>query len=121
MLDTVGVGREVMETEARAVLAAAQRLDHQFLRAVELILAQGGKVVVTGIGKSGRVAEKFVATLSSTGTPAVFLHAVEAAQGDLGFYSAGDPTIFSSKSGTTSELLQLVPVLRERHSPLIGI
>ncbi len=121
MLDTVGVGREVMETEARAVLAAAQRLDHQFLRAVESILTQGGKVVVTGIGKSGRVGEKLVATLSSTGTPAVFVHPVEAAHGDLGIYSPRDTTIFISKSGSTAELLRLVPVLRELQSPLIGI
>jgi arabinose-5-phosphate isomerase len=121
LLDTLGVGREVMKTEAEAVLAAAQRLDQQFLRAVEFILRQDGKVVVTGIGKSGRVGEKLVATLSSTGTPAVFLHPVEAAHGDLGIYSPGDPTIFISKSGTTSELLRLVPVLRERRSPLIGI
>jgi arabinose-5-phosphate isomerase len=121
LADTVGVGREVMETEARAVLAAARRLDHQFLRAVESILAQGGKVVVTGIGKSGRVGEKLVATLSSTGTPSVFLHPVEAAHGDLGIFSPRDPTIFISKSGTTDELLRLVPILRELESPLIGI
>jgi arabinose-5-phosphate isomerase len=121
LLDTVGTGREVMEAEARAVLAAAQRLDLQFTRAVELILAQGGKVVVTGLGKSGRVGEKLVATLSSTGTPAVFLHPVEAAHGDLGIYSNGDPTILISKSGTTAELLRLVPILRQLKSPLIGI
>jgi arabinose-5-phosphate isomerase len=110
-----------METEAKAVLAAAQRLDGQFLRAVEFILEQGGKVVVTGIGKSGRVGEKLVATLSSTGTPAVFLHPVEAAHGDLGICSPGDPTILISKSGATAELLRLVPALRELQSPLIGI
>lgn len=121
MPDTVAVGREVMETEARAVLAAAQRLDHQFLRAVECILAKAGKVVVTGIGKSGRIGEKLAATFSSTGTPAVFLHPVEAAHGDLGIYSPGDPTILISKSGATAELLRLVPILRERESPLIGI
>ncbi len=121
MPDTVGVGREVMETEARAVLAAAQRLDYQFLQAVECILAKAGKVVVTGIGKSGRIAEKLAATFSSTGTPALFLHPVEAAHGDLGIYSPGDPTILISKSGTTAELLCLIPILRERESPLIGI
>ena len=121
MPDTVGVGRDVMETEARAVLAAARRLDHQFLRAVECLLAKAGKVVVTGIGKSGRIGEKLAATFSSTGTPALFLHPVEAAHGDLGIYSPGDPTILISKSGTTAELLRLVPILRERQSPLIGI
>ena len=120
-LDTLEAGREVMETEARAVLAAAQRLDRRFTTAVELILGQGGKVVVTGLGKSGRIGEKLVATFSSTGTPAVFLHPVEAAHGDLGIYSPGDPTILISKSGTTAELLRLVPILRQRNSPLIGI
>jgi arabinose-5-phosphate isomerase len=120
-LDTVRAGREVMETEAKAVFAAAQRLDQQFLRAVESILGHRGKVVVTGIGKSGRVGEKLVATLSSTGTPAVFLHPAEASHGDLGIYHRGDPTIVISKSGATSELLRLVPLLRELESPLIGI
>jgi arabinose-5-phosphate isomerase len=120
-LDTVRAGREVMETEAKAVHAAAQRLDQQFLRAVESILAHHGKVVVTAIGKSGRIGEKLAATLSGTGTPALFLHPVEAAHGDLGVYCPGDPTIFISKSGSTSELLQLVPKLRDLKSPLIGI
>ncbi len=120
-MDIVRAGREVMETEAKAVLAAAQRLDQQFLRAVESILAHRGKVVVTALGKSGRVGEKLAATLSSTGTPAVFLHPVEASHGDLGIYHRGDPTILISKSGTTSELLRLVPLLRELGSPLIGI
>ena len=120
-MDIVRAGREVMETEAKAVLAAAQRLDQQFLRAVDAILAHRGKVVVTALGKSGRVGEKLAATLSSTGTPAVFLHPVEASHGDLGIYHRGDPTILISKSGTTSELLRLVPQLRELGSPLIGI
>ncbi len=120
-MDTVRAGREVMETEAKAVFAAAQRLDQQFLRAVESILGHRGKVVVTAIGKSGRIGQKLAATLSSTGTPALFLHPVEAAHGDLGIYCPGDPTIFISKSGSTSELLRLVPMLRELKSPLIGI
>jgi arabinose-5-phosphate isomerase len=121
LLDVIRVGREVMENEGRAVLAAAQRLDQQFPKAVEFILAHRGKILITGLGKSGRIGEKVVATLSSTGTPAVFLHPVEAAHGDLGIYSAGDPTILISKSGATEELLRLVPILRERKSPLIGI
>jgi len=88
---------------------------------VEAILSQGSKVVVTGVGKSGRVGEKLVATLASTGTPAVFLHPVEAAHGDLGIYCTGDPTILLSNSGTTAELIALVPALRALQSPLIGI
>ncbi|HEY1205737.1 MAG: KpsF/GutQ family sugar-phosphate isomerase [Bryobacteraceae bacterium] len=119
--DFVACGRAAMEAEAEAIASAARRLDAQFSRAVELILQHGGKVVVTGIGKSGRVAQKLVATLSSTGTPAVFLHPAEAVHGDLGVYASGDPTIMISKSGATAELLRLVGVLRDFRSPLIGI
>ncbi len=119
--DFVACGRAAMEAEAEAIAIAARRLDAQFSRAVELILRHGGKVVVTGIGKSGRVAQKLVATLSSTGTPAVFLHPAEAVHGDLGVYAPEDPTIMISKSGATAELLRLVGVLRDFRSPLIGI
>jgi len=119
--DFVACGRAAMEAEAEAIAIAARRLDAQFSRAVELILRHGGKVVVTGIGKSGRVAQKLVATLSSTGTPAVFLHPAEAVHGDLGVYAPEDPTIMLSKSGATAELVRLVSVLRDFRSPLIGI
>jgi arabinose-5-phosphate isomerase len=88
---------------------------------VELIHRHAGKVVVTGLGKSGFVAQKLAATLCSTGAPAVFLHPVDALHGDVGIYAPADPTILLSKSGTTMELLRLVPVLRELSSPLIGI
>jgi arabinose-5-phosphate isomerase len=88
---------------------------------VDLILAHPGKIVVTGLGKSGHVARKIVATLCSTGTPAVFLHAAEASHGDLGIYSPGDPTLMVSKSGNTAELLALIPFLRELPSRRIGI
>ncbi len=117
----VDAARSAMEIEAEAIRLAATRLDGGLTRAVELILAHPGKVVATGMGKSGHVARKIVATLCSTGTPAVFLHPAEAVHGDLGVYTAGDPTIMLSKSGTTAELLRLVPVLREFHSPVIGI
>jgi arabinose-5-phosphate isomerase len=110
-----------METEAAAIAAAACRLGSEFTRAVQLIAAHSGKVVVTGLGKSGFVAQKLAATLCSTGTPAVFLHPVDALHGDVGIYAANDPTIILSKSGTTLELLRLMPVLRELESPLIGI
>jgi len=117
-LDT---GQKAMETEARAIAQAAQRLDVNFSRAVELILGHTGKLVVTGLGKSGHVARKIVATLCSTGTPAVFLHAADASHGDLGIYSRGDPTLMVSKSGNTHELLGLIPFLRELDSRRIGI
>ncbi len=80
-----------------------------------------GKVIVTGIGKSGHIARKIVATLCSTGTAAVFLHPAEAGHGDLGIYTPGDPTVLISKNGTSQELRALVPLLRDFHSPLIGI
>lgn len=119
--DTVPSGRACMEREAEAIATAAGRLDGEFARAVDLISAHTGKVVVTGLGKSGFVAQKLAATLCSTGTQAVFLHPVDALHGDVGIYSDGDPTVLLSKSGTTSELLRLLPVLRELQSPLIGI
>lgn len=113
--------QEAMEIEAEAIRTAGRRLNGNLSRAVELILAHPGKVVVTGVGKSGHVARKIVATLCSTGTPAVFLHPSEAAHGDLGIYAAGDPTLMISKSGTTAELLNLIPFLRELPSRCIGI
>jgi arabinose-5-phosphate isomerase len=113
--------REAMEIEAEAIRAAGSRLDDNLSRAVDLILAHPGKVVVTGLGKSGHVARKIVATLCSTGTPAVFLHPAEALHGDLGIYSPGDPTLMVSKSGTTAELLNMTPFLRDLPSRRIGI
>ncbi len=110
-----------MELEAEAIAAAARKLDGDFTRAVKLLQEHTGKVVVTGVGKSACVAQKLAATLCSTGTPAVFLHPLDAGHGDLGIYAQGDPTILISKSGTTSELVRLVPVLRQLNSPLIGI
>jgi len=117
----LAAARTAMEIEAQAVKRAAARRDHALVRAVELVVAHPGKVVVTGIGKSGYVARKLVATLSSTGTPAVFLHPAEAAHGDLGIYTPGDPTVLVSKNGSSHELVSLVPLLRDFRSPLIGI
>lgn len=119
--DYAAIGRNVLGTQAEALRLAADRLNGEFDRAVELILSRGLKVIVTGLGKSGHVAHKLAATLCSTGTSAVFLHAVEATHGDLGVYGQGDPTILISKSGATIELVRLVPVLRSLGSPLIGI
>jgi arabinose-5-phosphate isomerase len=119
--DWMEAARAALRIEAAAVTAAAERLDGNLSRAVELLLAHDGKVVITGIGKSGHVARQLVATLCSTGTPAVFLHPAEAIHGDLGIYSPGDPTVMISNSGATAELARLVPVLQEFGSPLIGI
>jgi arabinose-5-phosphate isomerase len=117
----LAAARAAMEIEAAALETAAARLNGDLIRAVEMVLAHSGKVVVTGIGKSGHIARKIVATLCSTGTAAVFLHPAEAVHGDLGIYTPGDPTILISKNGSSRELLALVPLLREFRSPLIGI
>lgn len=117
----LAAARAAMEIESAAIARAATRLDGALLGAVDLLLSHPGKVVVTGIGKSGHIARKIVATLCSTGTAAVFLHPAEAVHGDLGIYTPGDPTVFVSKNGASAELLALVPLLREFRSPLIGI
>jgi arabinose-5-phosphate isomerase len=119
--DWLAAARAAMTIEAEAIARAAKRLDGELIRAVELILAHPGKVVVTGIGKSGHIARKIVATLCSTGTAAVFLHPAEAVHGDLGIYTPGDPSILISKNGASSEMQALVPLLRQFRSPLIGI
>lgn len=115
------VARSVLQAESQAIAAAATRLDHTLARAVRLVLDHDGKVVVSGVGKSGHIGQKIAATLASTGTPAVFIHAAEAVHGDLGIYTPGDPSILISKSGSTAELLRLVPILRQFRSPLIAI
>jgi arabinose-5-phosphate isomerase len=118
--DWLAAARAAMEIEAVSIHCAAARLDGELIRAVELILAHPGKVIVTGIGKSGHIARKIVATLCSTGTAAVFLHPAEAVHGDLGIYTPGDPTVLLSNRGASAELQALVPLL-QFHSPLIGI
>jgi arabinose-5-phosphate isomerase len=113
--------RAAMEIEAASISRATSRLDGALLRAAGVILAHSGKLIVTGIGKSGHIGRKIAATLCSTGTPAVFLHPSEAMHGDLGIYTPGDPTILLSKNGASVELLGLCPMLRHFRSPLIGI
>lgn len=117
----VNLAKSVMELEAEAIQSAASRLDGNLVHAVEIILRHRGKVVISGLGKSGLIGQKIAATLCSTGTPTVYMHPAEALHGDLGVYSPGDPTIFLSKSGNTVELVKLVPTLREFQSPIIGI
>lgn len=120
-INPIAAGHATLLAEAEAIRLAANRLDADFTKAVNLIASHSGKVVVTGLGKSGHVGRKLAATLCSTGTPAVFLHAAEAAHGDLGVYTPTDPTILISKSGETTELIRLIPTLRQLKSPLIGV
>lgn len=121
MNDWLEIAKTVMRAESQAIALAAEKLDGSFSQAVKIIINHPGKVVVSGIGKSGHIGQKIAATLASTGTPAVFLHAAEAVHGDLGIYTPGDPSILISKSGSTAELLRLIPILRQFQSPLIAV
>lgn len=118
---TLASARDILVSQANALRVAAGRLDERFTKAVDLILRSPGKVIVTGIGKSGHVAHRLAATMCSTGTCAVYLHASDATHGDLGVYGPGDATILFSKSGSTQELVRLIPILRNLRSPLIAI
>ena len=120
-LTRLEVGRQAMQAEAAAIQIAAQRLDAAFERALEVILNANSKLVICGIGKSGHIGTKLAATLSSCGVPSVFLHAAEAIHGDLGVYQPGDPTIVLSKSGSTAEVLRLMPMFKKFASPVIAI
>ena len=120
-LSRLEVGRQSMQAEAAAIQIAAERLDAAFERALDLILESGSKLVICGIGKSGHIGTKLAATLSSCGIPSVFLHAAEAIHGDLGVYQPGDPTIVLSKSGSTAEVLRLMPMFKQLKSPVIAI
>ena len=116
-----GIASQILKAEARELNNVANRIDESVVRAAKIILAHDGKVIVCGVGKSGLIGLKIVATFCSTGTQAVFLHASDALHGDLGVYKPGDPTILISKSGATDEVVRLIPLLREFNSPLIGI
>jgi len=113
--------RRVLEIEAQAILELAPRLDEGFDRAVELLYAGPGRTVVTGMGKSGIIAQKISATLASTGTPSLFLHPVEAVHGDLGRIVKGDVVLAISYSGDTAEILALVPQVKRLGSPLVAV
>ena len=109
----------VIETEARAIALLATRIDAEFLRACEQILACEGRVVVSGMGKSGHVARKIAATFASTGTPAFFVHPGEASHGDLGMITPKDLVLALSNSGETDELLAILPLIKRQGVPLI--
>lgn len=113
------VACEVLETEAAAVHGLISQLDERFDRAVEVLQAATGRVVCSGMGKSGLVMKKIAATLSSTGTPALFLHPAEAVHGDLGMIVEGDAVLAASYSGTTEELVQLVGIVKRLGVPTV--
>ena len=115
------VARQVFEIEAQAILGLRDRLDASFERALDLLLACQGRVVVTGLGKSGLIGQKISATLASTGTPSLFLHPVEALHGDLGRIVKGDVVLAVSYSGESPELLALVPAIKRLGVPLVSL
>ena len=118
MLDTA---KNVLQIEADAILALKERLDGGFSRAVQIILACQGKVVVTGMGKSGLICQKIAATMASTGTPTFFLHPAEGIHGDLGMLAKGDVVIAISNSGETEEVCRILPIIKRMGLPLVSM
>lgn len=115
------LGLAVIETEAQAVFELTQRIDERFEHACKLLLACKGRIVVTGMGKSGHIAKKIAATLSSTGSPAFFLHPSEACHGDMGMITSQDIIIAISNSGNTAELVTLLPLFKRLSVPVISL
>lgn len=113
--------RRVIIAEADALIAMAERVDQAFDRAVNIILASSGRVVVSGMGKSGLIGQKIASTMASTGTPALFLHPAEGIHGDLGMIMKGDVVIAISNSGETEEVLRILPVIKRLGASLIGM
>jgi arabinose-5-phosphate isomerase len=117
----IEMGREALRIEARAVAALVDRLGDDFWQACRMLHACSGRVVVSGMGKSGHVGGKIAATLASTGTPAFFLHPAEASHGDLGMVTKGDVVLAISYSGETAELLTILPLFKRMGAPLIAM
>jgi len=118
---TLQLARETLAIEAAALLQAKNRLDDRFVKAVNLVLGVQGRVVVTGMGKSGHIGNKIAATLASTGTPAMFVHPGEASHGDLGMVQAIDVVLAISNSGESDELVAILPVLKRLGVPLLAM
>ena len=117
----IAKGKEVVRIEGDAILSLANSIDKNFAQTVELIFNSNGRVVFTGMGKSGIIARKIVATLNSTGTAAIFMHPTDALHGDLGMVRKNDIVILISKSGHTEELLQLIPMFKRINVTIIGM
>jgi arabinose-5-phosphate isomerase len=119
--DTLDLARRVLRTEAAAILGLVDRLGEDFLRAVDLLYACQGRVIVTGMGKSGIISRKIAATLSSTGTSAFFLHPAEAIHGDLGALRSDDVVLALSHSGETEEILRLLEAIRRIGAKVVAM
>jgi len=121
MKTIIEIAKEVIRIEANAVAQLEQRINEHFVSAVEIILHCSGRVIVSGMGKSGIIGRKIVATLNSTGTPSMFLHPSDAVHGDLGMVREGDVVVCISKSGNTKELMQLVPMFKRVNAKIISL
>ncbi len=120
-IDVIEEGKKVVRIEAKSVADLERRIDENFVRAVELILKCKGRVIVTGVGKSGIIARKIVATMNSTGTPAMFMHPSDAIHGDLGMVRKEDVVVCISKSGNTDELSSLLPMFKRLGVPIVSL
>ncbi len=123
MSDTknIEIGKNVIQIEAAAVSAIADRINQQFENAVNTILDCKGRLIVLGVGKSGLISQKIASTMASTGTPAHFVHPGDAFHGDLGMITKEDVVLMISKSGETHELVQIIPAIRKKEVPVIGM
>jgi arabinose-5-phosphate isomerase len=119
--DSIAIAREVLEIEAKAITDLVARIDEGFAKAVRIVMERHGRVVVSGMGKSGHIARKIASTLASTGTPAFFVHPAEASHGDLGMVMRDDVFIGLSNSGESGELLAIVPLLKRQGAKLIAM
>lgn len=119
--NTIAIGKKTILHEAEAITKIANYLDSSFAKAVQTILQSKGRVIITGIGKSAAIGTKIVASLNSTGTPAIFMHAADAIHGDLGIIQRDDVVICISKSGNTPEIKVLIPLIKRNDNPLIAI
>lgn len=120
-MKSIQEGKRVLGIEARAIASLIDRLDHRFAEAVDLLYACAGKVVVSGMGKSGLIGQKIAATLAGTGTPAFFVHPAEGIHGDLGMLSRRDTLIVISNNGETEEILKLLPFMKRLNIPVIAM
>ena len=121
MTDVLSVAKKCFQDEAEAILNLIPNLDENFTKAIELIINSTGKLIVTGVGKSGHIGAKIASTLASTGTPSFFVNPLDAFHGDLGMITTGDVVLAISNSGQTDELLRFIPLLTDRNIPIISM
>ena len=121
MTDVISVAKKCLQDEAEALLNLIPNIDENFTKAIELIYESKGKLIVTGVGKSGHIGAKIASTLASTGTPAFFVNPLDAFHGDLGMFAEGDVVLAISNSGQTDELLRFIPLLAERKIPIVSM